>query len=162
MGVSVYALKIKQFICKEYDSNLDDNENARCIFSLDFKLIIHLSQFPEGYYDTQFLNAPDFDMGYGGYNHFRQKICLMVHGVTPDDIWDNIDKWLGKPFIEFINFADNEGSFDFVIAEKLYKNFSDFKEKAEKELPADLYRRYCDYMEILKVVYENKGVIYYS
>lgn len=163
MGVSINALKIKQFICTKYDSNLiDDNENARDIFSLDFKPIKHLSQFKEGFYDTEFLDSPDFDVSYSTYNHLRQGICFMAHGFNPDIVWRSIYMWLGKPFIEFIYFADNEGSFDFVIAEKLYKDFSDFKERAKKELSEILYHLYCSYMEILKVVYENKGVIYYS
>ncbi|MCC8154592.1 MAG: hypothetical protein LIP01_10485, partial [Tannerellaceae bacterium] len=72
-----------------------------------------------------------------------------------------IEEWVDAPFVEFIDFADNEGSFDFVVAEKLYKDFSNYQQKAEMVLRAYLEYYNC-YREILRVVAENKGVIYYS
>lgn len=162
MGVDISALKVKNYLGKKYTEEIEEKyDGARYIFSMNFRPIHHLTKFEEGVYDTEYLDSPDFSMSYSGYNRFRELICLMVHGVRPDVIWSNINNWLEKPFVEFINFADNEGSFDYLIAEKLYKDFSDFKEKAKQYIP-DWYNSYCAYMDILKAVSENKGVIYYS
>lgn len=162
MGVDISALKLKKYLGKEYTEEIGKKyDGARIVFSMNFLPIHHLTKFEEGVYDTEYLDSPDFSMSYGVYNRFREQICLMTHGVMPDTIWSNINEWIGKPFIEFINFADNEGSFDYVIAEKLYKDFSDFKEKAKQVIP-DYYNDYCIYMNILKVVVDNKGIIYYS
>lgn len=162
MGVDISALKVKKYLGKEYTEEIEKKyEGVRRIFSMNFLPIHHLTKFEEGVYNTEYLDSPDFSMSYGTYNRFREQVCLMVHGVMPSAIWGNINKWVGKPFVEFINFADNEGSFDYSIAEKLYKDFSDFKEKAKLAIP-DWYNSYCAYIGILKAVADNKGVIYYS
>lgn len=162
MGVDISALKVKKYLGKEYTEEIEEKyDGARYIFSMNFLPIHHLTKFEEGVYDTEYLDSPDFSMSYSGYNRFREQICLMVHGIMPNEIWGDINEWVGKSFVEFINFADNEGSFDYLIAEKLYKDFSDFKEKAKQAMP-DWYNSYCAYMNILKAVSDNKGVIYYS
>lgn len=162
MGVDISALKIKKYLGKECTEEIEEKyDGARYIFSMNFLPIEHLTKFQEGVYETEYLDTPDFSMSYGGYNRFREQICLMVHGVRPSVIWNNINEWINKPFVEFVNFADNEGSFDYLIAEKLYKDFSDFKEKAKEVIP-DCYNSYCAYMDILKAIADNKGVIYYS
>lgn len=162
MGVDISALKVKKYLGKKYTEEIEEKyDSARYIFSMNFRPIHHLTKFEEGVYDTEYLDCTDFSMSYSGYNRFRELICLMVHSVRPEVIWSNINNWLEKPFVEFINFADNEGSFDYLIAEKLYKDFSDFKEKAKQDIP-DWYNSYCAYMDILKTVSDNKGVVYYS
>lgn len=162
MGVNISALKVKKYLGKKYTEEIDDKyDDARYISGMNFLPIHHLTKFEEGVYDTEYLESPDFNMSYSGYNRFREQISLMVHDVIPNVIWSNINEWVGKPFIEFINFTDNQGSFDYLIAEKLYKDFSNFKEKAKLVMP-EWYNSYCVYMDILKAVAENQGVIYYS
>lgn len=95
------------------------------------------------------------------YNDFRQEICKMIHGVEPEEIWDNIEKYKDSEFVEMINFADNEGSFDFVIAEKLYNEFQKYKSKAKQTLSERLFMYYVMYMNLLKSVSDCKGVIMY-
>lgn len=162
MGVDISALKVKKYLDKEYTKEIEEKyDDTRYIFNLDFLPIHHLTKFKEGVYNIEYLNNPNLSMSYHGYNCFREQVCLMAHGVMPGVIWNNINEWVGKPFVEFINFADNEGSFDYVIAEKLYKDFSDFKEKAKQVIP-DNYNSYCVYMDILKAAVDNRGVVYYS
>lgn len=48
-------------------------------------------------------------MSYGGYNRFREELCLKAYGVTTHDVWNDIDKYRGREFFDIINFADNEG-----------------------------------------------------
>jgi hypothetical protein len=161
MGLDISAFKLKKFLGTEFTDGIEDNyPEARMIFSMDFKPIDHLKNIKEGVYDVERLKIPSFSMGYGNYNHFRDAICNMANGIDSAHVWAYINKWMGKPFVEFVNFADNEGSFDYEIAEKLYNDFLSHKEKAEKEIP-QYFEKYCDYMEILKVVFENKGVVYY-
>ena len=162
MGVDIKAYKLRKYLGAKYNNEmLESNCKARRIFSMNFHPIHHLTKFEDGFYETEYLYSPEFSMPYSCYNDFRRKISIMVHGVNPVVIWDNIDDYVGKHFVEFINFADNEGSFDYVVADKLYKDFSEFKEKAKKDIP-EYYNSYCNYMEILKAASENKGVVYYS
>lgn len=161
MGVGIFGLKLKKYLGENYNEEIEEKyPDADYIFSLDFLPIKHLTKFKEGIYETESLDGDPFRMSYGSYGNFRNKICLMANNVECNEIWDNIDEWIGKPFIEFINFADNEGSFDYVIAEKLHKDFEQFKEIAKNEIPG-FYDEYCDYMNVLKIVAENKGVVFY-
>ena len=43
---------------------------------------------------------------YSGYNEWRAILCRMAHGVDPAELWDNPEKYKGKPFFELINFSD--------------------------------------------------------
>lgn len=162
MGVKIYGLKIKKYLGENYTEEIEENyPNADRIFSLDFAPIEHLTKIKEGIYETEYIDIEPFRMSYITYGVFRKKICAMAHKVDCNEIWDNIDEWIGKPFVEFIDFADNEGSFDYVIAEKLYKDFEQFKKIAKDKIPG-FYNEYYQYMDILKAVAENKGVIFYD
>ena len=162
MGVSIYALKVSKKLSDNINDVFNDNDNAGYIYALDFKPIKHLEAITEGVYETEYLDTPDFGMAYSSYNRFREAVCEMAHKCSPYDIWNNIENWIGKSLVEFINFADNEGSFDYVIAEKLYNDFESHLDTAKNELHRDHFDSYKIYMEILKSVSDNKGVIYYS
>ena len=162
MGVVIRGLILKQFLGKECEENIwDTYPDAEKIWTIDFSPIKHLSVVEPGYYDVDYLDGY-LGMGYGRYNHFRQEICKMVHSFEPKEIWDNIEKYKDFEFVEFINFADNEGCFDYIVAEKLYKDFIKYIDKAESVLDSMLFDYYKDYMSILKNVYDFKGVVMYS
>ena len=165
MGVDIYALKLNRKLSdniRDESEEIWDNDNIKVVFSLNFSPIKHLVAITKGLYEAEYLDAPDFGMSYSSYNIFREAICNMAHKCNCEEIWCNIENWIGKPFIEFINFADNDGSFDYVIAEKLYKDFESHLDTAKSELHRDHFDSYKTYMEILKIVSDNKGVIYYS
>ena len=133
MGVDISALKLKKYLGKEYTEEIGKKyDGARTVFSMNFLPIHHLTKFEEGVYDTEYLDSPDFSMSYGGYNRFREQICLMAHGVMPDIIWSNINEWVGKPFIEFINFADNEARSIMLLQRSYIKTFLISKKKQNK------------------------------
>ena len=76
---------------------------------------------------------------YSGYNAWREKLCWFALGLQPDAIWRGKDeKYAGKPFIELINFADNEGLIGPQTSAKLARDFQTngeaIKEKAKREL----------------------------
>jgi hypothetical protein len=43
--------------------------------------------------------------------------------VEPQTVWDNPDAFQGKPFVELINFADNEGAIGPETSRKLAQDF---------------------------------------
>lgn len=161
MEIEIVALKVKKYVGRKLWREIREKyDSARYIYNVSSERLHFLSAFKEGAYDTEDLST-GFSMPCGVYKKFREQICLMVHGVRPTEIWSNIENWEGKPFVEFISFADTGGSFDYLIAEKLYKDFSDFKEKVKQDIP-NWYDSYCAYMDILKIASDNKGVVCYS
>ncbi len=101
MGLDIsYYSKVK-FIRKNDDNDCEDNE-------------VHLwvnTDWPEradgltdGIYS--FDTEDGFRAGsYDGYNTWREQLAALV-GTTPEDVWANPQP---GPFMELINFADNEG-----------------------------------------------------
>jgi hypothetical protein len=67
---------------------------------------------------------------YGGYNHWRNLLAEMAGYGSAEEAWDNQDK--SAPFMELIDFADNEGVIGPIVSAKLAKDFSEFESKAEK------------------------------
>lgn len=155
MGLGIYVMKPIQ----RTDAN---NEDARYIFTYDFSPIEHLTKFDEGFYKCERIEAPDFYMTYGTFMAFRRIICKMALGVSLEHILINAKKYINSPFIELLYFADNEGSFDYAVAEKLYKDFLSLLDEAEKCLTGTMLQMYKIYMEILRIAAENKAVVYYS
>jgi hypothetical protein len=62
---------------------------------------------------------------YSGYGVWRNWLCQLVHGVTSEELWENIDDYKGKAFVELINFSDCEGTLGTDVCKKLLKDFSD-------------------------------------
>lgn len=159
MSVFISVLKVKDFLGKECNGGV---KHATYIYSLDFYPIMHLTKFEEGYYKTERLEkSVTLDLSYTTYNRFRLAICNMVHHVTPSVIWTLIKLMKGKPFVELINFGDNEGCFDYIVAEKLYNDFVTYRDRAEKDIP-EFYDCYCTYMKILENAVKCKGIVQYS
>ena len=159
MAVDIYAIKLgKRVKDEEPDDSTTDLVN---VFSYEFEPIKHLTMFEEGYYED--LDESDYvHFSYGLYNMFRKNICKLALGEDIEYVWDNIEDYIGKPFIEFINFADNEGSFDYVVAEKLYNDFKEYLPKVEQEFDKIDIEKYKKYMEILKQAVDYKGIVYYT
>lgn len=92
MGLVIRGLKVKEFLGVE--SNLEMLEkypDVKFIYTIDFSPIMHLTQFKTGYYDGEYVEGY-LALSYSMYNDFRQEICKMIHGVEPEEIWDNIEK----------------------------------------------------------------------
>lgn len=135
-----------------------DNDHTTMIYTLDFPCVEHLSSFKEGWYEVEEIHNPFIDMTYSGYRRFREWIAQTVLGVECQVIYDNLGIYKNEPFFELINFADNEGCFDFVIAEKLLDDFNMFKEEMEgRFLPT-----YLNYMGILENAVKCKGIVKYT
>lgn len=117
------------------------------------------TKFPSGQYCAERILR--FGAGsYGGYNQFRRSLANMLN-TTPEAIWENAAEWKDKPFYEIIDFADNEGSIDYEVAENLLSDFIEYKEKAEFVLSNWEWEKYKDFMAALTLCVENKGVMVY-
>lgn len=76
---------------------------------------------------------------YSGYGEWRRKLCWFAHEVEPSRIWKGEPRfWAGKPFVELINFADDEGLIGPQTSAKLARDFQThgeaIKEKARRVL----------------------------
>ncbi|MCX4259527.1 MAG: hypothetical protein OSJ34_07400 [Muribaculaceae bacterium] len=166
MGVKIQAIKPAEFIC-DFETKLteeqEDNGNICPIYTLDFMPIKHLTQFREGYWLCKCLGSAYLDMPCSTFNDFRRAVCAPIHGD-----WERYtgDVEAGRvlcdgAFAEFLWFADNEGCFDYVVAEKLLNDFVTCKDKIYPTL--DKYDRYhyLVYTRILEECVRDKGVVYY-
>ena len=67
---------------------------------------------------------------YSSYNWWRQSLCLMVHEVEPDTLWDDTQGRLdGAPFAELIIFSDAEGCIGPKTSAKLHADFVAWAER---------------------------------
>jgi len=64
---------------------------------------------------------------YSGYNRWREQLALML-GTTPEAIWRDPKP---GPFVELINFGDNEGVIGPKTSAKLAADFAQWASKAE-------------------------------
>ena len=164
MGVVIRAVKIgKQITRKEYESRRDNgDEGVVEVYSIDFHPIVHLPSVKAGCYEVEGRGKSELSMCCSYYSrNFRDSLCRLVLEVPQERVFDDIIYYLGKPFVELINFADNEGCFDYKIAKKLLKDFEDYDTFCKVGLSKELYRIYCVYKDILKEAVSFKGVVEY-
>lgn len=170
MGVDIGTIKLGNFIKnklndEEYETYEKELDGNLVYVSCDDFGIDHLSKFEEGYYVVEdwFCDdkKPYISISYSTYNDFRNQICNMANGVDDSDVWCNYGWYEGKPFVEMVNFTDCDGSFDYVIAEKLLKDFESFRDKAKETLGEWFFGIYQSYIEILKQCVDCKGIVRY-
>jgi hypothetical protein len=117
MGLDVVAFKNAKPSTDEYSTHV--YSVTGCENRLDGKT--------EGTYDGE--DKFHFRAGsYGGYNEWRNWLSRKFLGVDPREVWDNKEKYTGKPFVELIDFSDCEGAFGPVTSAKLAKDFQDNKD----------------------------------
>lgn len=69
---------------------------------------------------------------YSGYNMWRAELCQRALGIDPRKLWEDPDKFAGKPFVGLINFSDCEGSIGGEVARKLSVDFENHRETMSK------------------------------
>lgn len=174
MGVFIKAVKPLDLLIETEKNNINferlnnaeetiDNDTI-IVFSLDFTPLEHLTKFKYGLYVEGEHGENDCSMAYSTYNAFRASICKMVTNEEYNDycrkiMMNEIDS--SEPFVEFFWFADNEGCFDYAVAEKLYKDFEKYYNIASEMLDSRFFNYYKSYMAVLKDCIELKGVVEY-
>lgn len=98
---------------------------------------------------------------YSSHNRFREALIRLIQRA---DLLDDAGyiKWnelpIDLPFIDLIDFADNEGCLDFEVAKNLYEDFEQWKLDAEKYLSEYELEVYKKWKQICKDA-SNNGVI---
>lgn len=117
---------------------------------------------PEGIYKATG-DSDGVERSYGGYGAFREAVCKAIHGVEPRVVWDNPDDYVGKPFYEWIDFADNEGFLGPKVCTKLAADFAQHRETVIAALTHEFDRSYYDgWVKLTRVAASGDGVIVYS
>lgn len=126
--------------------------------------IKHLTRFKEGIYKCLDVCRTSLDLSYSGYGRFRKAVCAPVHGDWEEYIEkvENGSEPCNGAFAEFLYFADNEGCFDYAVAQKLLKDFVDCRDIVYPALSSDHQSDYDKYTQILRECVECGGVVYYS
>jgi hypothetical protein len=71
----------------------------------------------------------DFRAGsYSGYNAWRDQLAQLVGRATAREVWEDPKP---GPFVELINFADNEGTIGAGVAKKLAADFALWQPQAD-------------------------------
>lgn len=79
----------------------------------------------------------DFRAGsYSGHNRFREKLSRAALAVEPQTVWSHPEDYAERPFFEFINFADNEGTIGPEAAADLARDFEEHRDRIFAALDA--------------------------
>jgi hypothetical protein len=105
-----------------------------------------------------FAEAFEFRAGsYGGYGAFRRALSEMALHQPPEDIWE--DSAPKGPFVELINFADNEGIIGPVVAGKLAQDFAEHESNIFAQTHDDYFRaKYRDWRKAFQFAADGGAV----
>lgn len=95
---------------------------------------------------------------YSGYGEWRRELAKLVGHMDIKELWEKLSP---GPFIELINFADNEGVIGPIASAKLAKDFADFKDRAEKHPDADapwFFELYCEWQKAFEMAADGGAV----
>jgi hypothetical protein len=84
-----------------------------------------LDGLSEGYYRRTSKAVHCYSRSYGGYGRFRDALSVAVHGVDSSAIYEREENYAGRPFVELLRFADNEGAIGPKTSAKLLADFRD-------------------------------------
>lgn len=159
MGLSIYALKLGDKISREEYDNTGDGWYVYQAFGME--PINHIPTVEEGCYKADVLYS-DCDIFYSKYSTLRDIISRVVLKHDVKHVWNNVDNFIDKPFIEFLQTSDCEGAIDYTVAEKILHDFERYEPVIKPELDEYLCRFFDHYVCVLKKTVENKGIVYYS
>jgi hypothetical protein len=95
---------------------------------------------------------------YSGYNRWRENLCRLALGVLPETIWGDPNRFIGLPFYEIINFADNEGAIGPVVSAKLARDFAEFRDKAQRDMHEWDFKVYDNFQRAFEAA-ANDGAV---
>lgn len=109
------------------------------------------------YVNIDFDEEFDFRAGsYGGYNHFRNSLCLASNNITAEDLWNYEDKTL--KFYWLINFSDCEGYIGTDYCIILYDEFVKYEKEVKEKLSIDYHNKYDEFKEAFRLG-ANNGIV---
>jgi hypothetical protein len=147
MGLSIYALKLGDKISRE---EYDNTRNGWYVYQAHgMEPINHIPTVEEGCYKADVLYS-DCDIFYSKYSTFRDIISHVVLKHDVKYVWNNVNNFIGKPFIEFLQTSDCEGAIDYTVAEKILHDFEKYESVIKPELNEYLCRFFDHYVCVLK------------
>lgn len=170
MGVQISAITVGKYICGENDKAVierfeDENPEVDtvCLYTLDFAPIEHLPMYERGWYEFLSEEETEVSMPYSAYARFRKAICDVIHGDWEQLCQKIIDGTVptDSDFAEMLYFADNEGCFDYSIAEKLLHDFTKHRDTILPTLADWMMEEYDNYIQVLQECVNCKGVVRY-
>ena len=133
MGLDVQSYSRCRFVAPQVGDDYEehDEEEHVLVYVLD-AFLDRLDGQPQGWYAAEG-ESVDFHAGsYGGYNQWREQLSEAALGVHPKVVWDDPERFAGRPFVELINFADNEGAIGPITSAKLWTDFEEHQDLPER------------------------------
>lgn len=159
MGLSIYVLKLGDKISREEYDNTGDGWYIYQAQGME--PINHIPTVEEGFYKADVLRS-GCDIFYSKYSTFRDIISRVVLGHEIKHVWNNVENFLDKPFIDFLQTSDCEGAIDYTVAERILHDFEKYELDIKPQLNEYQCRFFDNYVCVLRKAVENKGILYYS
>jgi hypothetical protein len=157
MGLDITAYSRLQFLRRRAGDDNDDYDwsGHECSLWIEPAFVAQADGMQEGIY--RFGEKFDFRAGsYGGYNHWRDQLCVMTHGVPAQTLWDKPANY--PAFSELINFSDCEGLIGPKTSGKLLHDFEAHLDKAERMDPPYFLASYLEWVDAFRLA-ANGGAI---
>lgn len=125
MGLDISAYEhVKLFKAQPegWDSALTDRDDLRVFYQAE-SCPDRSDGLVRGYYEISG-DGGHIGFSYSGYNEWREWFCRTFIGVRPGEVWDDPEAYADRPFVELVNYADNEGFFGPKTCAKLAADFA--------------------------------------
>lgn len=163
MGLDINVKTPIKFIGTERPD--DEEIDYFCLYTLGFEPIMHLQAYKKGYWEYECSGDAEYSSPYGTFNDLREVITAAVYGCDYKEYVRQLEtgaRAFEGPFVEMLWFADNEGNFDYIIADKLLKDFQNWENEIVPKMNRDFLKKcHTDYMNVLKECIDCKGVVDY-
>lgn len=163
MGLNINVKKPVRFLGTERPD--DEEMDYTCLYTLGFEPINHLQAYERGYWECERSGDAEYDSPYSTFNDLREAITFVVYGCDYKEYVRQLEtggREFKGPFVEMLWFADNEGTFDYIIAGKLLSDFLNWSNKIVSVIDRDFLKEcYTNYIDILKECVVCKGVVDY-
>jgi hypothetical protein len=139
----------------------EDESNDKIYHAMSANDIDRLDGWREGFYEGRvYFN---FRAGsYSGYNEWRSWLSWSILDVSPDKIWNEPEMYAGCPFVELINFGDNEGAIGPLTAAKLAKDFERYQKQVDQgDYPSWCKAKYAEWRKAFKLAAKEGLVIFH-
>jgi hypothetical protein len=127
----------------------------------------HLAGMEPGLYEyTAESEQHDFRVGpYSYYNLWREHLSQIALGVEPSAVWEDPERFAGRPFVELIDFTDCDGRIGAQLAAKLAADFRAHAAKAEEfagtlEVDGDFINNYRDFTRAFELAAQQGALAF--
>lgn len=146
MGLDIHAASHLRYIRpiplgEEFDRLKEQvNRQGKCLHEVYFQLFPnkpdwekHLAGMEPGLYEyTDASEQFEFRAGsYSNYSLWREFLSELALKVEPNAVWEEPERFVGRPFVELIDFTDCDGRIGTRLASKLVADFRAHTDKAE-------------------------------